>query len=169
MTREDSAPSEIVRVGSVEELAAARALFLEYAGSLGFNLGFQDFETELRELPGDYAPPEGALFLARSGTETLGCVALRPLERGVCEMKRLYVRPAARGTGTGRALAEAVVAEAERLGYERMRLDTVPSMAAARALYRELGFREIEPYTFNPVRGTAYMELQLGKPAKSPR
>jgi GNAT superfamily N-acetyltransferase len=169
LTREESAPSEIVRAGSVEELAAARALFLEYAGSLGFNLDFQDFEAELREFPGDYAPPEGVLLLARSGADSVGCVALRPHERGVCEMKRLYVRPTARGTGTGRALAEAVVAEAKRLGYERMRLDTVPSMAAARALYRGLGFREIEPYTFNPVPGTAYMELQLGNPAKPPR
>jgi ribosomal protein S18 acetylase RimI-like enzyme len=138
-----------------------RALFGEYAASLGFDLSFQGFERELRELPGDYAPPRGGLLVARAGGEPAGCAALRPLDGETCEMKRLYVRPEFRGAGVGRALAEAVVEAARRAGYRRMRLDTVPSMQAARALYRTIGFREIEPYRFNPVPGTAFMELDL--------
>jgi putative acetyltransferase len=145
-----------------------RRLFEEYAASLGIDLGFQDFDTELRELPGEYAPPRGRLLLARIDGDAVGCVGLRPLETDVCEMKRLYVLPAHRGTGAGRALAEAVIRAGAQLGYRHMRLDTLPSMEAARALYRSLGFREIEPYRHNPIPGTAYMELAL-KPQQMPR
>jgi len=144
-----------------EHLPTVRALFDEYAGALGVDLAFQDFERELAELPGDYVPPEGRLLLALDGREAAGCVALRPFEPGICEMKRLYVRPAHRGTGLGRSLAGAIVAAGRDAGYERMRLDTLPTMTAARDLYRSLGFVEIEAYRPNPVHGTTYFELAL--------
>ena len=147
-----------------EDLEEARRLFEEYAASLGFGLGFQDFERELHELPGEYAPPRGALLLARVGKRTVGCVAVRPLAADLCEMKRLYVRPGERGTGAGRALAQAAVRVGRELGFKRMRLDTVPSMEAARALYATLGFREIAPYRHNPIPGTAFLELELDGP-----
>jgi len=152
----------IVPVDSGERLAAVRDLLAEYAASLGFDLSFQGFEDELRSLPGDYAPPRGALLLAVVAGKAQGCVALRPLEENVCEMKRLYVRPAARGLGLGLRLAEAVIAEARRLRYRHMRLDTVPGMERAQRLYAELGFKPIAAYRANPVAGAAFLELEIG-------
>jgi ribosomal protein S18 acetylase RimI-like enzyme len=145
-----------------DDIETARKLFREYADALGIDLGFQDWERELHELPGDYAPPRGALFLAEKGKTALGCVALRPLDPPICEMKRLYVRPEGRGAGLGRRLAVHVIGEGRRLGYARMRLDTLPSMSEAIGLYRGLGFGEIAAYRFNPVPGALYLELALG-------
>ncbi len=138
-------------------------LLRAYERGLGISLCFQDFESELAGLPGDYAPPDGGLILARGGGELVGVVALRALDRaaGICEMKRLYVAPAGRGQGLGRRLAEAVIAEARRLGYRAMRLDTLPSMREAQALYERLGFRDIANYNGNPVAGTRFLEKDL--------
>jgi len=151
----------IVHATSAERLAQVLTLFREYAAALEFSLEFQDFEAELATFPGAYAPPEGRLLLALVGDRAAGCVALRPLEPAVCEMKRLYVRPRFRASGAGRALAHAIVEEARRLGYERMRLDTVPSMVPAIALYRSMGFREIPPYRHNPIEGATFFERDL--------
>jgi putative acetyltransferase len=139
-----------------------RGLLLEYARSLSFDLGFQDFESELAGLPGDFAPPDGTLLLARADGAPAGCVALRRLDGTAGELKRLYVRPVARGRGLGRALAECAIATARELDYRQLRLDTTPEMAAAHELYRSLGFRQIEPYRPNPIAGTRYLELELG-------
>lgn len=152
---------DIVRATSAEQIATARMLFKEYEASLGIELTFQGFAREVAELPGAYAPPAGRLFLATDGTEPAGCVALRPLGDGVCEMKRLYVRPTARGARLGRRLTETVIREARAIGYSCMRLDTLPSMKEAFALYQTLGFREIPPYCENPIVGTHFMELDL--------
>jgi ribosomal protein S18 acetylase RimI-like enzyme len=144
------------------EIAQARELFLEYADSLGFSLCFQGFDQELAGLPGDYAPPDGRLLLAEYRGHPAGCIALHKLDAGICEMKRLYLRPQLRGRGVGRALAEAVIAEARAIGYRKMRLDTVePVMPNAVAMYRRLGFVEIDPYRANPIAGALYMELVL--------
>ena len=152
----------MVEATTPPQIEQVRALFLEYAQSLGFSLCFQSFDKELAELPGEYAPPEGRLLLAMAGGRPMGCVALRKLEDGICEMKRLYLRPGSRGSGAGRALAEKVIAEARTIGYRRMRLDTVAgTMDAAISLYRRLGFREIAPYRSNPIPGALYMELDL--------
>ena len=149
-----------------DDIPAVRALFEEYAASIGVDLCFQGFAAEVAGLPGDYAPPAGCLLLAietggAGDARAVGCIALRPLELGICEMKRLFARPGARGTGIGRRLAEAVIAEARSRGYAKMRLDTLPSMQRARALYAALGFRSIPPYRRNPIPGADYLELDL--------
>ncbi|MHB0971779.1 MAG: GNAT family N-acetyltransferase [Thermoanaerobaculia bacterium] len=144
-----------------EDIGTVRALFVEYAASLPFDLDFQHFDDELRNLPGEYAPPGGTILLATDGDAVLGCIALRRIDATTCEMKRLYLRPAARGRGAGRALSEALIEKARQLGYAAMRLDTVPSMESAIALYRSLGFREIAPYRVNPIAGALFLELKL--------
>ena len=158
---------ELIRsaAGAVD-IAMARALFEEYAATLNVDLCFQGFAAELASLPGAYAPPRGRLMLAGPPDAPVGCVALRPLPADdsttpVAEIKRLYVRPAARGTGLGGALARAIVAEARAIGYAEVRLDTLASMTAARALYASLGFRACAAYYDNPLPGTAYMSLAL--------
>jgi len=151
-----------VQAQSAPQVAQARELFLEYAHSLGMNLCFQNFEQELADLPGSYAPPDGRLFLAEYARQLAGCVALHKWEDSICEMKRLYLRPAFRGKGLGRVLAEAIIAEARTIGYQRMRLDTIePIMKDAVEMYRKLGFREIAAYRANPLVGAMYMELPL--------
>ena len=153
---------KLIQAQSAEDISRARELFEEYAAGLGINLCFQNFDKELAALPGEYVPPVGRLFLAVKEDQTAGCVALRRIGDGVCEMKRLYVRPSFRGTGLGRTLAETVIKAAREIGDLRMRLDTLPGkMDQAIAMYRALGFQEIEPYYSNPVAGALFMELEL--------
>jgi putative acetyltransferase len=142
-------------------LATLKELFLEYADALGFDLAFQDFQQEIADLPGDYRPPGGRAYIAFERDEAAGCIALRGLAPGICEMKRMYVRPAFRGRHIGRLLATQVIHEARQMGYAAMRLDTVPWMTEAIALYASLGFREIQPYRFNPIDGARFFELEL--------
>ena len=151
-----------MQVQSESQIEQVRQLFLEYARSLGFSLCFQNFDQELANLPGDYSPPHGKLFLAEFEGELAGCVALHKLENEICEMKRLYLRPQFRGKGLGRALATRIIAEARDIGYSRLRLDTVESaMQDAVAMYLKLGFRKIDPYCENPMPSALYMELML--------
>lgn len=153
---------KFVQAETPAQVMEARKLFLEYSDWLGLDLCFQNFEKELAELPGAYAPPDGRLILAMHEDEIAGCVCLRKIGEGACEMKRLYVRPEFRGKGVGRALALKIIEEARAIGYDSMRLDTLPSqMSEAIKMYRSLGFREIAPYYHNPVEGALFMELML--------
>jgi len=147
-----------------QDLELIRELFKEYASSLGFDLDFQDFKEELANLPGDYAPPDGCILLAKDKEQIAGCVALRKMDENICEMKRLYVRPEFRGKGIGRKLSVAIIDKARDIGYKYMRLDTVPAMKQAIALYRSLGFKQIEPYRYNPIEGATFMELEIENP-----
>jgi GNAT superfamily N-acetyltransferase len=157
-----SASFVIRPVRSPEDLKATIALFYAYADFLGVDLTYQKFEAEMASMPGHYAPPRGELLLARDKDgAALGCVGLRPLEDGVCEMKRLYVAPKARGLGLGRALADAVVAEGRRIGYREMRLDTLPKLNAAVTLYDTMGFKRIAAYYDTPIAGTLFFSLNL--------
>ena len=151
-----------VEATSLDQIAKARQLFREYSAWLGIDLCFQNFEKELAELPGDYVPPNGRLLLAYDNGELVGCVALRKIGDGSCEMKRLFVRDRFRGKGIGRLLIGTIIRNAKEIGYERMLLDTLPPrMNDAIALYRSIGFKEIAPYYDNPVEGAIFMELRL--------
>ncbi len=154
-----------MRADTPELVQMARELFGEYARSLQIDLAFQDFEAELAALPGEYAPPGGALLLAFADDTLAGCGAMRPLpdvdHANACEMKRLFVRPAFRGFGLGRVMAQALIDRAASAGYSSMLLDTLDDMASARALYASLGFEEVAPYYFNPIAGAHYMKVQL--------
>jgi putative acetyltransferase len=165
-SHDDRSPLDLIQATLPEHIEQVRSLFFEYGSSLGFSLCFQSFDEELKSLPGAYSPPSGRLLLARSQrgdrTHSAGCVALRKLEPGICEMKRLYVRPGDRGRGLGRMLVERVITEARVIGYERMRLDTIESaMKDAIALYRMMGFQKIPPYSAIPVESALWMELLL--------
>lgn len=149
---------------SAVEMDDIRALFLEYADSLEISLCFQNFEAELAGLPGKYAPPSGRLLLAREGKQSVGCAGFRWLEAGICEMKRLYVRPQLRGRGIGQQLAGMLIDAARNAGYARMRLDTLNTMESAIDLYTSLGFRRIEAYYDNPSDRAVFMELILEHP-----
>ncbi len=150
---------------SPSDMAETRCLFQDYASSLKVDLCFQNFEAELANLPGEYAPPRGALLLALCGEMLAGCCALRPLDNvdyaNACEMKRLFVRPAFRGQGVGRLLAQAVMDSARQANYDHILLDTLTEMETARALYEELGFVEVAPYYFNPLQGAHYLMAKL--------
>ena len=156
---------QLITPTSAVDLAGTSGVFREYAVSLGFDLCFQDFEGEIVNLPGDYAPPRGALLLAKVDGAIAGCCALRPLDSSdyvnTAEMKRLYVRPAFRGLGLGRQLAEAILDEARMGGYDSVLLDTLDDMEIARAMYEELGFKEIPPYYHNPLAGAHYLKVDL--------
>ena len=151
----------VLHATTPDHVENARALFKEYASSLGVDLSFQDFERELTDLPGEYSEPQGCILLAFHDSDLVGCVALRPLPSDVCEMKRMYVRPAFRRQRIGWVLAQDVIAEATKRGYKKMRLDSLPAMREAQALYRSLGFREIGAYRLNPIKGSVFMELEL--------
>jgi ribosomal protein S18 acetylase RimI-like enzyme len=144
-----------------QDLPVVRGLFREYADSLDIDLCFQDFEAELSALPGKYQAPAGRILLAWRGDQAVGCIALRPLQDGDCEMKRLYVKPDIRGERLGRRLAENLCKEARAAGYTRIYLDTLPSMTAAVGLYASLGFQPVEPYVYNPIPGALFFERKL--------
>ena len=151
------------------DLPVMRELFEEYGRSLGIDLSFQGFDQELVSLPGKYAPPHGAVIIARSDGVPCGCVALRRIDERTCEMKRLYVRPGNRGLRIGAELVTRIIETAKARGYGAMRLDTLPSMTSAGSLYRSFGFQEIEPYIFNPIPGALFMEKRLQQTSAQPR
>lgn len=152
---------KIVFAKNKQEIAAVHRLFREYENFLDVDLCFQQFEEELASLPGKYAVPDGALFLAMDTETAAGCVGLRKTDTGVCEMKRLFVKPGFRGKGVGRMLAEKTIREAKTLGYKKMRLDTMDWLKEAARLYESLGFQQIPPYYHNPISGAAFWELNL--------
>jgi putative acetyltransferase len=152
---------QIVRVASGPRLSTVRKLFREYQAFLGIDLCFQSFEEELASLPGRYGPPGGVILLAHHGCRAAGCVALRDLGKGVCEMKRMFVRPQYRGLGIGVALAEAIVAEGRKLGYRTMKLDSVSRLETALGIYRKLGFKKTVPYCHNPLEGAIFLAKRL--------
>ena len=156
---------ELISPSQHHELAAVRIIFQEYADALGIDLDFQGFAAELSTLPGEYAPPRGAMLLALIDGQVAGCCALRPLDTAdypnAAEMKRLYVRKPFRRFGLGRQLAEAILDAARAAGYHSVLLDTLDEMEAARQLYAELGFEEIEPYYHNPLPGAHYLKVDL--------
>jgi ribosomal protein S18 acetylase RimI-like enzyme len=152
---------ELITANTGGLIAQAKELFLEYSESLGVDLGFQNFDAELENFPMQYSPPTGCLLLALSQNLPIGCVGVRYFEDGICEMKRLYVRRNFRAKHAGRLLAEAAIKAGKSLGYERMMLDTLTSMKSANQLYNSLGFVEIEPYRYNPIKGAKYLELNL--------
>jgi len=152
---------EFLHVIEGEMIEEIRKLFLEYAQSLDIDLDFQDFETELKTLPGKYQPPDGALILALVEGKEAGCIALRKISKDICEMKRLYVRDEYRGLGLGKMLVGMIIDEAVKKNYQYMRLDTLPTMKSAQSLYLSFGFYDIEPYVYNPIQGTRFMELKL--------
>jgi ribosomal protein S18 acetylase RimI-like enzyme len=152
---------ELIEIRDGADLHVIQELFLEYARSLDFDLCFQNFDEELRSLPGRYAPPAGRLILCRLDGAPAGCVALKPLGSGICEMKRLFVRPEFRARRLGLQLAQHIIQEARQIGYKAMRLDTIASMERAISLYRSLGFKEIPAYYHNPIPDAVYLELLL--------
>jgi ribosomal protein S18 acetylase RimI-like enzyme len=152
---------ELTDVIDAPGVNVARELFLEYQTALGVDLGFQNFDAELRGLPGEYAPPDGLLVVAWSDEKAAGCVAMRRVSIDVCEMKRLYVRPEYRAIGLGRTLAQHLISRAKAAGYREMYLDTLPSMSDAQRLYERLGFTDIAPYRFNPIEGSRFLGLRL--------
>ncbi|MED1943813.1 MULTISPECIES: GNAT family N-acetyltransferase [Brevibacillus] len=151
----------LVHATEDNEYKQARELFWEYVDSLGVDLSFQNIAIELQNIPGEYAPPDGCILLALGNEQPAGCVALRKIDEQVCEMKRLYVKPEWKGRGVGKKLALAILDEAKIRGYSLIRLDTLPTMEPAIQLYHSLGFYPIEPYRFNPIEGTLYMEKKL--------
>lgn len=166
-----NAPERAMRIENAEGaefLETVRTLFREYETNIRVSLCFQGFEEELASLPGAYAQPSGRLLVAFDWDEPAGCGAFRQLENGVCEMKRLFVRPEHQGKAIGAALARALIEQAIEAGYSRMRLDTMPSMTRAITMYRALGFKEIPAYRFNPVPGSMFFELRLAE-VKFPR
>ena len=153
--------TRIIQAQSRDHYQGVRKLFQQYADYLGLDLEFQGFSQELASLPGDYAPPQGCILMAVRAQEFVGCVALRPLDNRICEMKRLFVLPGDRGRNIGRDLARGIIDEARTRGYARMRLDTIESMTEAKQLYRSMGFRPIKPYRYNPLDNPTYLELDL--------
>lgn len=151
----------IEKIASAEDLEEIKTLFREYVAFLGISLSFQSFEEELAKLPAKYAEPEGAIYLAKVDGQSAGCVALWKLEEGVCEMKRLYVRPAFQGLGLGKKLAYVIMEEAQRKGYTKMKLDTLRRLESANRLYKSLQFSETNPYNYNPEDDVAYFEKDL--------
>ncbi|SDR24722.1 Ribosomal protein S18 acetylase RimI [Paraburkholderia fungorum] len=151
-----------------EQVEAVRGIFREYAQSLGIDLSFQQFDSELADLPGKFAAPRGEVLLAYYGAEVIGCVALRPIDDAICEMKRLYIRPSGRGLQAGKQLATLICATARELGYSRIRLDTLPTMHAALSLYESLGFEPIPAYVFNPIPGAIFLECDLTRASALP-